>query len=215
MKNKKGNLLMTVGIILMVGAAVLTAYNLLTEYLAGRQSEEVLYNMDIKAAGENDIPFYEIYPDMPMPVKVIDGREYIGKLYIEKLDRELPILSEFSYDGLRTAPCRYKGSIYKDDMIIAGHNYKTHFGNFRSLTIGDRVTFTDMDGNVFEYTIDAVENVDGRNIEGMEAGDWDLSLFTCNYRGDARVTMRCKRIIQQKTVDAEMPTVFLFPKNKC
>lgn len=193
-KNKKGNALMILGALLIVGALALTAYNAITEYIAGRQSQETLINMPIDPADEDAIRFYEIYPDMPMPVKMIDGREYIGRLYIERLDRELPILSEFSYDGLKVAPCRYKGSIYKNDMIIAGHNYKTHFGNFRSMTIGDRITFTDIDGNLFEYTVDAIESVNGDNVEGMEKGDWDLSIFTCNYRGDARVTLRCKKI---------------------
>lgn len=194
-KNKKGTALMTLGALLIAGAVALTAYNMLSEYLAGKKSDEVLGNMPIELADEDAIPFYEIYPDMPMPVKLIDGREYIGRLYIEKLDRELPILSEFSYDGLRAAPCRYKGSIYKNDMIIAGHNYKTHFGNFRSMSVGDKITFTDMEGNVFEYTVDAIESVNGNNVEGMEKGDWDLSIFTCNYRGDARVTLRCKKIV--------------------
>lgn len=195
-KNKKGRLLMTAGLILIVGSFCLTAYNVFSEYRAGRQSEEVLVNMPIEPAADDSIHFYEIYPDIPMPEKEIDGRMYIGRLSIEKFGRELPILSEFSYDGLRAAPCRYKGSIYTNDMIIAGHNYRTHFGGFRNMAVGDKITFTDMEGNLFEYTVDAVESVDGENIAGMEAGDWDLSIFTCNYRGDARVTLRCKKIME-------------------
>ncbi len=195
-KNKKGRFLMTAGLVLIVCSLGLAAYNIFSEYMAGRRSEEVLINMPIEPAEEDDIPFFELYPEMPMPEKEIDGRKYIGRLSIEKLGRELPILSEFSYDGLRVAPCRYKGSIYTNDMIIAGHNYRTHFGNFRSMAVGDRITFTDMDGNLFEYTVNAIESVDGNNIAGMEAGDWDLSIFTCNYRGDARVTLRCNKIAE-------------------
>ena len=128
---------------------------------------------------------------MPMPVQEIDGEGYIGILQIPDLALELPIIGEWSYPRLRTAPCRYVGSAYTHDLIIAAHNYASHFGGLVSLAQGSEVIFTDMDGNRFIYAVSGTEQLPGTAIEEMESGDWDLTLFTCTIGGAARVTVRC------------------------
>ena len=129
---------------------------------------------------------------MPMPVQVIDGEEYIGILQIPDLALELPIIGEWSYPRLRTAPCRYVGSACTHDLIIAAHNYASHFGGLASLAQGSEVIFTDMDGNRFIYAVSETEQLPGTAIEEMKSGDWDLTLFTCTIGGAARVTVRCE-----------------------
>ena len=76
-------------------------------------------------------------------------------------------------------------------MIILAHNYSTHFGTLKDLGIGDPVTFTDADGNVFRYEVLELETLMPSAIEKMESGDWDLTLFTCTVGGQSRVTVRC------------------------
>ena len=39
-----------------------------------------------------------------------------------------------------------------------------------------------------------IETVGGYDIEKMEAGDWDLTLFTCTNKGKARAAVRCREI---------------------
>ncbi|MGN0972066.1 MAG: sortase, partial [Aristaeellaceae bacterium] len=68
-----------------------------------------------------DQPLYVQNPDITMPEKRIDGQAYIGMMSIPKLGLELPVISEWSYPKLKLAPCRYTGSVYRDDMIICGH----------------------------------------------------------------------------------------------
>lgn len=200
--NKKGIVPMALGILLIIGALVLTGYNLWNEYQAGLTAQKLVQllpepteNPEENAA---DVPALEdtqtdTEQTEDMPVMDIDGTQYIGKLYIYDLGLELPVRSELTYRGLVSAPCRYKGSVYEDNMIIAAHNYRTHFGNIHKLTQGSRITFVDIEGRSFDYVLDTIETIDGRNIEQMESGDWDLSLFTCNYRGNARITLRCKK----------------------
>ena len=53
--------------------------------------------------------------------------------------------------------------------------------------------FTDVEGNVLSYTVAETELLDGSDVEAMEAGDWDLTLFTCTVGGKTRVTVRCLR----------------------
>ena len=85
------------------------------------------------------------------------------------------------------------GSAYTDDLIIAAHNYTRHFGNLKNLEPGDRIIFTDVDGNVFSYEVILRETLMPTAIEEMESGDWDLTLFTCTIGGAYRVTVRCQR----------------------
>ena len=48
-----------------------------------------------------------------------------------------------------------------------------------------------MDGNVFRYSVCAVEQLAKTAVEEMQTGDWDLTLFTCTKGGVMRVTVRC------------------------
>lgn len=136
---------------------------------------------------------YELNPQISMPTTVIDGWEYIGVLEIPALGLELPVLSQWSYAGLRIAPCRYQGSAYLDDLVIAAHNYQTHFGRIKELQPGDEVRFTDAEGHVFLYEVLEIEILQPTAIEEMTTGDWDLTLFTCTIGGQSRVTLRCGR----------------------
>ena len=52
----------------------------------------------------------------------------------------------------------------------------------------------DADGNIFSYEVAEIETVGGYDIEKMEAGDWDLTLFTCTNNGKARAAVRCREI---------------------
>ena len=139
-------------------------------------------------------PLYVQNPCLAMPEKVIDGQAYIGIMSIPKLGLELPVISEWSYPKLKLAPCRYTGSVYRDDMIICGHNYVNHFRRFTEMEEGDEITFTDMDGNVFRYEVIQKELIGRNDTEHMVSGEWDLTLFTCEKGGKNRVTLRCRRI---------------------
>ena len=192
------------GLLLIAAALFLTAYNLREARLAAQTAEEALQQLETSAPiskqehkvqvlpePEPAVPDYVLDPDMEMPTQEVDGNRYIGVLEIPSLDLELPIISQWSDARLKIAPCRYLGSAYLNDLIIAGHNYKKHFGGLHNLTEGDEVIFTDMADNRFAYTVSLVEQLPGTAIEEMEAGDWDLTLFTCTIGGKARVTVRC------------------------
>lgn len=121
----------------------------------------------------------------------LDGAACIGVLEIPKIDLKLPVLSEWSYPLLKKAPCRYSGSAYLDNLVIAAHNYRTHFGKLKELETGDEVIFTDAAGNRFEYKVAVVEALTPQSVEDMTSGEWALSLFTCTLDGKNRVTVRC------------------------
>ena len=67
--------------------------------------------------------------------------------YKANLRLALPVMQQWSYPGLKIAPGRYSGSLYTDDLVIAGHNYARHFGPLAQLTVGTEVLFVDMNDN--------------------------------------------------------------------
>ncbi|MBR3952002.1 MAG: sortase [Oscillospiraceae bacterium] len=204
MKNKKGNILIALGIIFIAGAIGLCGYNLIESKAAEESSKSAVIKIEqqiipkkeediYENAAEMEIPDYILDPEMDMPKIEIDGTEYIGTLEIPSLRIKLPIIGEWSYPNLKIAPCRYFGSAYLDNMVIAAHNYSSHFREIENLSIGDEVIFTDADGNVFFYSVSAKEVLPPTAIEEMTGGEWDLTLFTCNSAGNFRITVRCDK----------------------
>lgn len=202
---RKGTGLIILGLLLILAAAALTAYNLLESRQAQRISTQTLQVLRTEIApteapaetvekvpAAEEIPDYIRFPEMEMPIVTVDGQDYVGMITIPGLNLELPVISEWSYPALKIAPCRYEGSAYTGDLILMAHNFDSHFGKIKELRPEDVVIFTDMDGNVFSYRVVELETLPGTAIEDMSAGVWDLTLFTCTYGGRSRVTIRCE-----------------------
>lgn len=196
-RKKRSLILITTGLLLIAAALVLTVFNLYDEHRAEKSVHGVLKQMapqESPVLREGEIPDYILNPAMEMPVKTVEGLDYIGTLEIPALDLVLPVLSSWDYPSLRIAPCRYVGSAYQGNLIIAAHNYPSHFGNLKHLQEGEIVRFTDVDGNRFSYQAVVREILEPTAIEEMESekdGEWDLTLFTCTIGGQSRVTVRC------------------------
>ncbi len=199
---KKGLVIMLLGLVLLIAALALAIYNVREGEQAGqsaRQTVEFLGEALVKTQESQQtqetvfLPEYVLNPDMEMPVETVDGVDYIGVLRIPVLELELPVAKDWDYDRLKTSPCRFTGSPYRNDLIVCAHNFPSHFGNLRNLQEGDAVTFTDMGGNEFHYAVALTEILQPTAVEDMLAGDWDLSLFTCTVGGKTRVTVRCER----------------------
>ncbi|MGN1344110.1 MAG: sortase, partial [Traorella sp.] len=137
---------------------------------------------------------YQEVLNMEMPTIEIDGHFYVGRLDIEALGLSLPVMNSSSSSNLKIAPCRYYGSVYTDDMVIAAHNYRSHFARLNELTSDDIVKFTDVDGNEFFYQVVGLEVLKPTNVDLMIHSDYDLTLYTCTYGGASRITIRCIRI---------------------
>lgn len=202
-KAMKGKILTGVGLLLIAAALLLTVYNIRESDRAGAESEEMVVRMEsltadlperLETEKKELVPEYVKNPEMEMPTVEVNGQECVGMIEIPALGLKLPVISEWSDAKLKKAPCRYSGSAYLKNMIIAGHNYRTHFSGIKRLNPGDSVVFTDADGNIFSYEVAEIETVGGYDIEKMEAGDWDLTLFTCTNKGKARAAVRCREI---------------------
>lgn len=210
---KKGKILIALGLLLIVAALALAAYNLYDGRRAADAASQAVSRLEERIPAPDPTesaqvpavpepttsveitpPDYVLNPEMEMPVEQIDGIGYIGILRIPALGLELPVIDSWSYPGLKIAPCRYTGSAYLDNLVIAAHNYQAHFGKLKNLLPGDAITFTDMDGNVFTYAVATLETLPPTAIEEMTDAGYDLTLFTCTLGGASRVTVRCERV---------------------
>lgn len=201
----RGTVWINAGLLLIAAALFLSAYNEWESHEARDSARQVIAQLCDALPTEAAEP--TTLPDVrrEMPVKTINGRDYIGVLSIPSLELELPVISQWDYPALKVAPCRYSGSLYQDNLIICAHNYASHFGKLKELQPGDIVLFTDMDEHVVTFQMVERETLNPMDAEGMEAGDWDLTLFTCTIDGQTRVTIRLERVEVFRNPETEEP----------
>lgn len=189
----KSKLFTFTGIFCLVLALIISVNNLIDDRISINSQNKLIEAYDNQIVDESllEVPDYVLNPDMDMPEVDVDGLSCIGILEVPSLDLRLPILGDWSDELLKKAPCRYSGSAYTNNMVIAGHNSRVQFNKLNKLKEGDLIVFTDVVGNVFEYYVSAIEVLDGDDVEGMLNG-WPLTLFMCTYDNLSRYTIRCE-----------------------
>ena len=222
MKQKKtgsalGKILMGVGLVAILAAAGLFGYNRWISMEAGKQSDQAVMALldEITVRQEQAEAEQSVQSVVEMEVEVhyagqaeaeeteeakpeavdLDGRYYMGVLSILKLERVLPVQVDWSMEKLKFTPCRYSGTV-EDQLVICAHNYITHFADLVTLSQGDSISLTDLNGQKTEYIVEEICKIQPTDIAGMVNSGYDLSLFTCDYSGNARVTVRCSRVEQ-------------------
>ena len=200
----KAKIFTWIGKVCLLSALLLHLYNIYDNMNQDQNQKQILEQYIQETNHQQDtsfiqIPDYQLNPEMEMPEVSIPGLEEagcIGIIEIPSINIKLPVLSTWSYSLLKKAPCRYTGSIYLDNMVIAAHNSDAHFKKISNLQEGDIVTFTDAVGNVFTYTVAGIELLQPNEVDNMTNGQWPLTLFTCTYGGASRVTVRCEKNIE-------------------
>lgn len=193
------------GILCLLGAAGFVVYNRFEAEAAEEASGVILQDVQVKIAQnvqekteepQQEAPDETVPVELPleMPVVEMDGYDCIGILSVPVLELELPVLTDWSYERLRKAPCHYYGSYYDTDFVIAAHNYPSHFGRLSGLQPGDLVLFTDAAGTAHGYEVVLLETLPATATEQMITSGFDLSLYTCTPGGASRVTVRCQKI---------------------
>lgn len=203
MPKKTGIAIVTVGAVLILSALLLFFHNRQEDVQAGQEAESLLENVEaVIETKKIRVPVSSKRPDETpaptpldpqMPVVMLDGYEYVGYVEIPVLGLKLPVMSEWDYNRLKLAPCRQFGSSRTDDLVIAAHNYESHFGHLKDLSAGDTVTFTDMEGIVNNYCVEKIETLKPDEVDAVQNSGYDLVLYTCTKGGKTRVTVFCNR----------------------
>ena len=181
------------GVVCLIVSVGFVLFNHLEDKKAQETSQVVLHSAQY-AIEETDqsVPKAETEELNPeMSAISVDGYDCIGILSIPVLELELPIFTGWSYEKLKIAPCHYYGSYISGDFVIAGHNYKAHFGRLSELQPQDLIIFTDAEGTIHQYEVFLLETLTANATKEMISSGFDLSLYTCTPGGSNRVTVRC------------------------
>ena len=202
-----GTLTAIAGVLLILAALWLTLSNIRTDNEAGKRNTELLARIEAALPEKPEVPegqgwsvptefFYTntgtgTAEEPEMPAVDVDGRRYIGILTVPRLGLKLSVMESCDDASVDVAPGRFAGTAYENGFVIGGHNYVTHLGKIDRLREGDTVTFTDLDGNEFDYTVIGTELLEADEADKLKSEEWGLSLFTCTLRGNRRITVRC------------------------
>ena len=213
-------IIIAVGAVLILSALLLLLYNRYADARAGREAETLLAGVEAaissqaaaeqgktRPRGQETRPTGEKNGTEPtaaealdpeMPVAMLEGYGYVGYVEIPALGLKLPVMSDWDYTRLEIAPCRQFGSSRTDDLVIAAHNFESHFGRLKEMSLGNTVTFTDMAGIVNTYRAEMIETLSPKDVEAVQNSDYDLVLYTCTRDGQERVAVFCNRTTAEK-----------------
>ncbi len=206
MSKKSGIIFIIIGVVLVLSALLLYIYNLYEDDKVGQISEDLLADVKSEIASKTESTAIPVVtgsdvtelavPEAAdeMPVVDIDGYGYIGYISIPKIGIGLPVLAEWDYMRLDMAPCRQAGSTISNDLVIAAHNYASHFAGLSGLDVGDTVMITDMNGKTISYIVSEETILDGKAVDEVLNSEFDLVLYTCTYEGTTRVVIFCNRM---------------------
>ena len=188
MPKKSGVILISLGAVLILAALLLFLYNRSEDRRAGQEAESLLEDVRSSMAANAD-------PDpQEEPVEEITY-DYAGVIAIPDLSLELPVIDQWNYARLKVAPCRQSGAAADGDLVIAAHNYKSHFGYLDRLEPGASVIFTDMEGTVYRYAVEEIRRLepeDAEDVSSVFSSEYPLVLYTCTPGGKARVAVFCR-----------------------
>lgn len=208
MKNKLSKIFLVTGALLICSALALVIFNVTKSKSCYQKSQQVMVeikkNMPAEfIADKNQQTFDDIVgigdEDNNSQIDEyieIDGNKFLGFIRIEKINLELPVMLDWSYEKMDTSPCIYDGSIQDDNLIVMAHNYSGFFIDLDELSSGDLVELVMCSGEVFRYEVTNTQLIRGDDRETLlsDNDQWDLTLFTCNYTGRNRVVVRTARI---------------------
>lgn len=197
-----------IGILLILAALGLAYYNYLENFRAGADADDIYAKlheqimMHTEAGKETELPQTENGAGtenaetdaLEESATITLGEyEYMGEIEIPALSLKLPVINDWSYPKLKVAPCRYSGSIAGDDLILAAHNYDSHFGKLKNLEVGEEINIVDITGQKYSYQISSMEILEDTQLSDLvKEGSWDMTLFTCTKGGKMRVVVRCR-----------------------
>ena len=195
MPKKSGVILISLGAVLILAALLLFLYNRSEDRRAGQEAESLLEDARSAISANAD-------PEEPQeePVEEITY-DYAGVIAIPDLSLELPVIDQWNYARLKVAPCRQSGAAADGDLVIAAHNYKSHFGYLDRLEPGASVIFTDMEGTVYRYAVEEIRQLapeDAEDVSSVFSSEYPLVLYTCTPGGKARVAVgwRCDEPVE-------------------
>ena len=130
-----------------------------------------------------------------------DGTSYytIGVINIPSINVTYPILSTYTDELLKIAPCKFHGPNPNEvgNLCIAGHNYRNSkfFSKVPNLQLGDTIEITDLSGRMLTYTVydKFIVNPDELACTSqLTNGKKEITLITCTNDNKQRHIIKAR-----------------------
>ena len=192
MKRKTRGVILTVlGLELMLFSAVVFGYYDHQAADSAQNAQMLLADLN-REVHQNRIENIVVEaPDNQMPQLSLDGYSLIGILKAEKAGIELPVIDSWSYEKLKSAPCRYSGSLKTKDLVLIGHNYDGHLKTLDVLKPGDGVKFIDASGKEHLFEVDETKILAPEQVDKLNSNNHSLTVVTCTSTGKNRFAIYC------------------------
>ena len=125
---------------------------------------------------QNAVP--EERRDNTMSVLSVDGTDFVGILEFPRYASALPVCADWGETA--QYPCRFSGSIYDGTMQIGATTQKGQYDFYRELSVGDRVIYTDVEGNRYTFLIIGLRYEKHADQTTLTQKDAALTLFMKN-----------------------------------
>lgn len=194
MKNKKNSKIKvsTILLFILVVIAIVIIIMIVKRFDERRKNEEEIKEV-ISEVTEN----IQQDPEKEIPYIEYNGYQVIGKIQIEKINIEYPILIESTEATLKKSIARFGNGKVNEigNLCLAGHNYidGSMFGKIDKLENGDEISILDLHGNKVNYTVfeKFVTNPDDKSvIEPVEENRKEITLITCINGNKDRLIVR-------------------------
>lgn len=127
----------------------------------------------------------------------IENYTVFGKIKIEKIGIEYPIIKYVDEDSLWKSICKISTTPINGtgNLCLAGHNMRnlTMFAKIKKLKKGDKIEITNIYGDKYIYEVYESYYVEPDDIEVLKDTEEPIvTLITCNNIGDKRLIVRAK-----------------------
>lgn len=124
-----------------------------------------------------------------MPTLSIDGADFVGILEFPKYESSLPVCDDWGKPS--KYPCRFSGSIYNRTMQIGATSQSGQYDFYSDISVGDSVSFTDMEGNRYSYTVTDIRYEKSADQTALQRNDAALTLFIKNIYAFEYIIIYC------------------------
>lgn len=127
--------------------------------------------------------------DNTMSALWLDGRDFIGILELPDYNSVLPVSG--AWGDVSRYPCRFDGSIYDGSLMIGATSQKGQYDFYREISPGDKVCFTDMEGNRYVYYVTDIRYEPRTDRDTLQQTKGELTLFIKNIYALESIVISC------------------------
>ena len=125
-----------------------------------------------------------------MPSLEIDGENYVAVLEFPAYRFTMPVVATWHSSYIDSVPCRYKGSVYDNTLVIGGSDTEGQFDFAEELEVGDFLYLTDMSGGQYRFAVEAINHANEISEEKFKT-EYDMTIFVKSSGNSEYLLIRC------------------------